>query len=350
LSGLRAPDISLTRLLADYLTSTRLTPYYSESIIFNFLLIPILLTNTITIRGCKPSLNILDNEASQTIKRAITKSDATYQLVEPHNHRVNTFKNHFIAGFCSTDPSFPVYLWDKLVPQALLTLNLLRTLRPNPGLSAYNQLFGVFDFNRTPLAPPGTRAVIFEDPVTRKSWAPHGKLAWYVGSAPEHYRCYRLYIPETGGTRLSGTVECFPHYSTVPKLSSADAATHDARDLIQALERTYPKTPFPMLSTRHLTALKLLANIFRTATASDDIPRVAKSSREDPSKARTRDDPSRARTPVPRVDTPVPRVDTPVPRVAAPPTHNPTEHFQPRPPTHRYPTRSRSLFAASAVH
>jgi hypothetical protein len=33
LSGLRAPDISLTRLLVNTLTSTRLTPYYSESII-----------------------------------------------------------------------------------------------------------------------------------------------------------------------------------------------------------------------------------------------------------------------------------------------------------------------------
>jgi hypothetical protein len=34
----------LTRLLADYSTSTRSTPYYSESTIFNFLLIPILPT------------------------------------------------------------------------------------------------------------------------------------------------------------------------------------------------------------------------------------------------------------------------------------------------------------------
>ena len=97
------------------------------------------LYNTLTTRGCKPSLNILDNEASRAIKRAITSSGATFQLVEPHNHRVNaaerairTFKNHFIAGLCSTDPSFPVYLWDELVPQALLTLNLLRTSRLNP--------------------------------------------------------------------------------------------------------------------------------------------------------------------------------------------------------------------------
>jgi hypothetical protein len=45
LSGLRAPGISLARLLVDYLTLTCLTPYYSESTMFNFLLIPILPTD-----------------------------------------------------------------------------------------------------------------------------------------------------------------------------------------------------------------------------------------------------------------------------------------------------------------
>ena len=36
------------------------------------------------------------------------------------------FKNHFIAGLCSTDEIFPPNLWDKLIPQCLITLNLLR--------------------------------------------------------------------------------------------------------------------------------------------------------------------------------------------------------------------------------
>jgi hypothetical protein len=112
------------------------------------------LYQTLTTRGCKPSLNILDNEASRAIKRAITRTGATYQLVEPHNHHVNaaeraipTFKNHFIAGLCSTDSSFPVYISGMNWYRTLLTLNLLRTSRLNPGLLAYNQLFGVFDFN-----------------------------------------------------------------------------------------------------------------------------------------------------------------------------------------------------------
>jgi hypothetical protein len=113
----------------------------------------------LTQHGLKPQLNIMDNEASKAIKAAVQKTGAKYQLVEPHNHRVNaaerairTFKNHFIAGLCSVDPRFPITLWDKLLPQAVLTLNLLRTSRINPKLSAHAQLHGIFDINKTPLA------------------------------------------------------------------------------------------------------------------------------------------------------------------------------------------------------
>jgi hypothetical protein len=109
-----------------------------------------------------------------------------------------------------------------------------------------------------------------------------------------------------------------PHYSTVPKLSLADAATHAARDLNQALQRPYPKTPFPMLLTRHIMVLKQLANIFRTVTA--------------PTKMQPRNMATH------KAPTPVPRVATPDPRVMAKQPHNPTEHFQPWPPTHRYST------------
>jgi hypothetical protein len=38
---------------------------------------------TLTYKGCKPRLNILDNEASRAIKHAITTSGTTYQLVDP---------------------------------------------------------------------------------------------------------------------------------------------------------------------------------------------------------------------------------------------------------------------------
>ena len=111
----------------------------------------------------------MDNEASTEIKRSIARRNGTYQLAEPHNHRtldaeraIQTYKDHFIAGLCSTDTKFPLNQWDRLIDQANLTLNLLQMSQINNSLSAYAQLHGMYDYNKTPIAPPGTRAIIFE--------------------------------------------------------------------------------------------------------------------------------------------------------------------------------------------
>jgi hypothetical protein len=57
-----------------------------------------------------------------------------------------TWRNHFIVGLCSTDPN-PLFLWDTLIHQANITLNLLCASRLNPKLSGYAQLHGNFDYN-----------------------------------------------------------------------------------------------------------------------------------------------------------------------------------------------------------
>jgi hypothetical protein len=79
----------------------------------------------LTIKDFKPKLQTLDNEASAALKNYFTVNDITYQLVPPHCHRRNaaerairTFKEHFVAGLSSVDPSFPMHLWYRLLPQA----------------------------------------------------------------------------------------------------------------------------------------------------------------------------------------------------------------------------------------
>ena len=86
----------------------------------------------------------MDNEASKELKNDIVKYKIKYQLTPPNIHRINaaerairTFKNHFIAGLATVDPAFPIREWDRLLPQAELTLNLLRTSRLNPKVSAH---------------------------------------------------------------------------------------------------------------------------------------------------------------------------------------------------------------------
>lgn len=155
----------------------------------------------LTARGLRPRLQRLDNEISTALKNFLKRNNVDYQLTPAGIHRRNaaerairTFKKHFIAGLASTDRDFPLQLWDQLLEQAQLTLNLLRPSRINPRLSAHAQLNGAFDFNRTPLAPPGTKVVAHVKATNRTTWATHGLRGWYVGPAPEHYRCYNVII------------------------------------------------------------------------------------------------------------------------------------------------------------
>jgi hypothetical protein len=116
----------------------------------------------LTAKGFKPILQTLDNEASVALKHFFTANDVEYQLVPPHCHRRNaaerairTFKEHFVAGLSSVDPTFPLHLWDILLPQAEITLNLLRTSRLHPQLSTAAHCHGLVDYNKTYFAPPG---------------------------------------------------------------------------------------------------------------------------------------------------------------------------------------------------
>ena len=223
--------------------------------------------------GCKPQLQRLDNEASPALQDYLTAEAVDYQLVPPHVHRRNaaerairTFKNHFIAGLCSTDPKFPLHLWDRLIPQAELTLNLLRGSRLNPRLSAWAQLHGPFDFNRTPIAPPGIRVIIHEKPSVRRSWAPHGVDGWYLGPALNSYRCYTVWASDTQAQRISDTVVWCPSKTPMPTSSSLDYIRAGIADITHALLHPSPNSPLAPLSDSQVKALQLLMLILHGTT------------------------------------------------------------------------------------
>ena len=156
---------------------------------------------------------MLDNECPGGLKTFLWKTSAKFQLVPPYLHRTNaaeraiqTYKDYFISGLSSCDPNFPLHLWDRLIPNATLTLNLLLPSRLNPILSAEAQLNSAFDFNRTPLAPPGMQVIVHKTPNNRRTCPPHGVDGWYLGPSPDHYRCHRVYIPRTRTERITKTV------------------------------------------------------------------------------------------------------------------------------------------------
>jgi hypothetical protein len=158
-----------------------------------------------------------------------------------------------------------MHLWDRLLPHAVMTLNMLRTSRINPRLSVATHIFGQYDLDRAPMAPPGTRIVAHETPIRRITWAPHGQDGWYIGPALEHYRCYTVYITKTRGNRIVETVEFPPKKFILPFPSSQDLATQAAADLTHALLHLQPAGPFCKVGNKQTLALKRLASIFADA-------------------------------------------------------------------------------------
>ena len=114
------------------------------------------------------------------VKQFFKQENASFQLVPPNLHRNNaaekamgTFKDYFVAILCSCDLEFPMYLWCCLVAQATTTLNILQKSNINPVYQPKHNWTGRL-IKSTPLAPPGYRVVIYENPKKRKTWAPHG--------------------------------------------------------------------------------------------------------------------------------------------------------------------------------
>ena len=163
----------------------------------------------------------------------------------------------------SLDPDFPVAEWDRLLDQAFLTLNLLRKATVNPRLSAYAYLFGQFDFNATPLAPPGTKVLIHSKPANRASWDPNGKEGWYIGPATKHYRCMKCFLPSTRSEIISDTISFFPHEIPFPKVTIDTFLRQAAMDIVTILSTPPTKTPLPGLEAGDETsnAILQLANI-----------------------------------------------------------------------------------------
>eukprot|EP00804_Cyclotella_cryptica_P018372 CCRYP_015481-RA/>CCRYP_015481-RA protein AED:0.17 eAED:0.17 QI:0/0/0/1/1/1/2/0/862 len=267
----------------------------------------------------------MDNQCSKAVEKYIRSTKADIQLVNPDDHRVNaaeraiqTWKEHWLSGMGTLDPTCPIQLWCQFIEQGQDTLNLLRVSRVNPKLSAYAVLDGQFNFDKTPLAPVGTRALILLDPNSRKTWQSHALDAWYVGPAKNHYRNYRFFIPTTKGYRISGSAKFFPKHTKMPAIEPGDTVRLAAQDLITAI-KTLSTAPMT-LSAQHKTALRQLADIFSTTAAVNT------------------KEPSTITTPVTRVAAPAPppRVSTPSTSVdPTDPTNLRTQRF-----VHQRHTRS----------
>lgn len=160
----------------------------------------------------KPTMHILDNKVSPAFKSKF-RENCDLQLTPPDTHQRNlaeraiqTFKNHFIAILVGVDKDFPMQLWDRLIPQAVLTVNLLQKASANPAISAYKYINEKHDYSKLPLAPLCCAVQIHEGPARRLKWAPHSVVGWYLGTSKEHYRCHLIFVKKMHSERISDTV------------------------------------------------------------------------------------------------------------------------------------------------
>jgi hypothetical protein len=224
----------------------------------------------LTAKGCKPKLQTLDNKASTALKNFFTINDIDYQLVPPPCHRRNaaksairTFDEIFMAGISSVNPSFPTHSWDRLLPQAEITLNLLRTSRLHLQLSAAAHYHGLVDYNKTAFALTGCKIIAHEKSGKQRTWAPRGQNRSSLGPTMHHYWCQNVYISTTASDRILDTLEFFPHNYQMPQLSSTDRLLMAATYMTEALQNPHPEVPFASVGDDTVKALAYLAAILK---------------------------------------------------------------------------------------
>ena len=189
--------------------------------------------------------HILENEAPRELKAAICSNGCTVELTPPDVHQRNnaeraiqTFKSHFISILAGVDNSFPINEWDSLIPQTILTLNLLHNANVAPKISAYAYHHGPFDYGRMPLAPIGCAVQFHVKPGRRRTWGEQSTDGWYIGASPEHYRTHRIFVKATRTHCLSDTVYFKHKYITQPTITPANAIVKAFQDLMATLKGT----------------------------------------------------------------------------------------------------------------
>lgn len=137
---------------------------------------------------------------------------------------------------------FPEKNWDLIIPQVNIIINLVRPSRINPLISAYNQVHGAFDCNSTPMAPIGTKVILFDQ--NRAKWDGKGITSYYIGPVMKHYQNFVYYNPVTNKTRTHDTIQWFPHNDSFPFVPGTATTTNLLLlELIDTLNRTQNDAP-----------------------------------------------------------------------------------------------------------
>jgi hypothetical protein len=191
------------------------------------------------------------------LKQAIRDNKCRVELTTVDQHRQNaaeraiqTFKGNFISVLAGVTDGFPINQWDELLPQTILTLNLLGQSNMAPNISAYAYHHGSFDYNHMPIAPIGCAVQFNIKPGWRKTFGEHSADGFYLITSEEHYRTHVVFCKKTRTKQLADTVFFKHKYITHPTVTLADAIVNALTklwDAIQGIQHSKDDTHFEAL-------------------------------------------------------------------------------------------------------
>ena len=85
-----------------------------------------------------------------------------------------------------------------------------------------------------------------------------------MGPALEHYRCFKCYIPKTGGIQVSDTVKFFPHDTDFPSVTMHDQFLQALSDIFHLLQQPDHDLPFLKFGYDAKNVIAKLATILKT--------------------------------------------------------------------------------------
>ena len=119
-------------------------------------------------------------------------------------------------------------------------LTILRTSRNISKLTAYEEIKGVFDWNRTPMAPLGNKGVVYITLGMHNRFTSHCDNAYTTGCAPNHHQFLKFYVPATRGYIISGTYRLDPAHWTLSAVSEQEKTVTAAASLLAAFQKFIP--------------------------------------------------------------------------------------------------------------
>jgi hypothetical protein len=127
------------------------------------------------------------------------------------NLSIHNFNAHFLRVLASVANNFPPKLWEWLLPQTKITINLIQQSNATPNILAYSHLSGPFDYNKMPFAPMECEA---QRCMRKPTNAVHGHIIWSMDVISSYCQNIIAHTPVTSSTPRAKDYPTWSNFNT----------------------------------------------------------------------------------------------------------------------------------------